>query len=47
MYILPQPKKERHNEYHFISNRMAIIKKTKITNYGKKVEKLEDSYIAR
>lgn len=26
--------------------RMAIMKKTKITNFGKNVEKLEDSYIA-
>ena len=46
MYILPQLKKERHDEYYFTSNRMAIMKKAKITNFAKNVEKLEDSYIA-
>ena len=32
--------------YHFISTRIAIIKKTKNNKFGKDVEKLEPSYTA-
>ena len=33
MYILPQPKKERHNEYHFIYNKDGYNEKDKYNKF--------------
>ena len=39
------PKKKDTMNTTSYTTRMAIMKKTKITNFDKNVEKLEDSYI--